>query len=81
MFKCINLCHILHLIAAHFNTPTIPLSTCHKNGRIVSETYWSWHKNGQKKSELNWNGLDKITEKYWNSKGEEVDSLKEAKAE
>jgi len=55
--------------------------TIYKNGRIVSETLCSWHKNGQKKSELNWNGLDKITEKYWNSKGEEVDSLKEAKAE
>ena len=55
--------------------------TIYKNGRIVSETLRSWHKNGQKKSELNWNGLDKITEKYWNSKGEEVDSLKEAKAE
>ena len=41
----------------------------------------TWNKNGQKESERNYNNGDVVSQKYWNSKGEEVDSLKEAKAE
>ena len=40
-----------------------------------------WHENGQKKAEGNWKD-DKVVEgsrKVWNSKGEPVDSLEEAK--
>ena len=40
-----------------------------------------WHENGQKKAEGNWKD-DKVVEgsrKFWNSKGEPVDSLEEAK--
>ena len=49
-----------------------------KNGEFVSEKLWSWHKNGQKKSEVNYKGREKISVKYWNSKGEPVDSEEEA---
>ena len=37
-----------------------------------------WHKNGQKKAEGNFKDGTPISEKFWNSKGEEVDSLEEA---
>ena len=38
-----------------------------------------WHENGQKEGEEQWKNGEKISEKYWNSKGETVDSLEEAK--
>jgi antitoxin component YwqK of YwqJK toxin-antitoxin module len=38
----------------------------------------SWHEDGQKKSEVAWKDGKLISAKYWNSKGEEVDSRKEA---
>jgi antitoxin component YwqK of YwqJK toxin-antitoxin module len=38
-----------------------------------------WHKNGQKKAEGNYKDGTPISEKFWNSKGEEVDSVEEAK--
>ena len=38
-----------------------------------------WHKNGQKKSEENYKDGEKVSEEYWNSKGEPVDSWKEAR--
>ena len=37
-----------------------------------------WHKNGQKQAEGNYKDNEPISEKFWNSKGEEVDSLEEA---
>jgi antitoxin component YwqK of YwqJK toxin-antitoxin module len=37
-----------------------------------------WHKNGQKKAEGNFKDGTPISEKFWNSKGEEVDSIEEA---
>ena len=37
-----------------------------------------WHENGQKKSEENFKDGELISKKYWNSKGEEVATLKEA---
>ena len=42
-----------------------------------------WNQNGTKVAEVNYKDGKKVivSEKYWNSKGEEVDSLKEAKAE
>ena len=40
-----------------------------------------WHKNGQKKSERNWKEGKMIYEKFWNSKGEPVDTIEEAEAE
>jgi antitoxin component YwqK of YwqJK toxin-antitoxin module len=36
-----------------------------------------WHKNGQKKAEINYKDGTPISEKFWNSKGEEVDSMRE----
>ncbi|MEC7862586.1 MAG: hypothetical protein VYC70_08120 [Verrucomicrobiota bacterium] len=41
----------------------------------------SWYENGQKASEENYKGREKISAKYWNSKGEPVDSREEAEAE
>ena len=40
-----------------------------------------WHKNGQKAREANFKDGKLISEKYWNSKGEPVDTYEEAKAE
>jgi antitoxin component YwqK of YwqJK toxin-antitoxin module len=39
-----------------------------------------WHENGQKKAEINFKNGNPVegSEKYWNSKGERVDSIEEA---
>ena len=37
-----------------------------------------WHKNGQKAREANFNDGKLISEKYWNTKGEPVDTYEEA---
>ena len=63
----------------------------HPNGQRWSERNWKngvkdgawmyWHENGQKESEKNFK-TGKLVEgsaKYWNSKGEPVDSLEEAR--
>jgi antitoxin component YwqK of YwqJK toxin-antitoxin module len=38
----------------------------------------SWHENGQKRTEINYKDGTLISSKFWNSKGEEVDSIEEA---
>ncbi len=38
----------------------------------------AWHENGQKQGELTWKDGEKVSEKFWNSKGEEVESEEEA---
>ena len=63
----------------------------HENGQKESEWIWKdgeqdglwlrWHENGQKMYEVNFKNGERISEKYWNSKGEIVDSEEEAKAE
>ena len=65
----------------------------HENGQKESEVnfkdgkfhgLWTeWHKNGQKKSERNYKDGKEVEDsaKYWNSKGEPVDSEEEAEAE
>ena len=45
----------------------------YRNGQVI----W-WHENGQKKGEANFKDSEAISEQYWNSEGEEVDSLEEA---
>jgi len=60
----------------------------HKNGQKRNEGNWKdgksdglsvwWHKNGQKRMERNFKDGKEISNKYWNSKGEEVDSFGEA---
>ena len=62
----------------------------HKNGQKLSEANFKggkedglevwWHENGQKRSEQNYKDGRKVegSEKYWNSKGEPVDSEEEA---
>ena len=37
-----------------------------------------WHENGQKQSEVSWKDNVWGSAKYWNSKGEEVDSEEES---
>ena len=65
----------------------------HENGQKSYETTFKddkrdglltkWHENGKKKAERNWKDgkLVEGSEKYWNSKGEIVDSEEEAEAE
>ena len=38
-----------------------------------------WHKNGQKREAINFKDGKEISAKYWNSKGEEVSTLREAR--
>ena len=52
----------------------------YKNGKVHGLAV-IWHQNGQKKSEENWKEGKMIYEKFWNSKGEPVDSREEAGAE
>jgi antitoxin component YwqK of YwqJK toxin-antitoxin module len=64
-----------------------PRVTWHENGqKEIEENYKDgkedglsvlWHKNGQKKAEGNFKDGTPISEKFWNSKGEEVDSMRE----
>ena len=37
-----------------------------------------WHENGQKKIEVIYKDGERVSEKYWNSKGEEVETQEEA---
>ena len=60
----------------------------HENGQKAFEINWKdgkqeglavgWHENGQKAGESNWKDGKKVSAKYWNSKGEPVDSREEA---
>ena len=60
----------------------------HDNGQKKSEENYKdgkpdgllvyWYENGQKQMELTFKDNEGISEKYWNSKGEEVDSMEEA---
>ena len=60
----------------------------HENGQKAFEINWKdgkqeglavgWHENGQKAGESNWKDGKKVSAKYWNSKGEPVDSLEQA---
>ena len=62
-----------------------------ENGQKEFEEYYKdgkpdgqsvmWHKNGQKHTEGNFKDGILISEKFWNSKGESVDSEEEATAE
>ena len=48
-----------------------------KGGKRNGQVIW-WHENGQKRGEANFKDSEPISEKYWNKKGEEVDSIEEA---
>ena len=60
----------------------------YKNGQKKGENNWKegkqeglavgWHENGLKAGESNWRDGKKVSAKYWNSKGEPVDSREEA---
>ena len=39
----------------------------------------SWNEDGQKSYEVTWKDGEKVSAKYWNSKGEEVETAEEAK--
>ena len=51
-----------------------------KDGKQDGLWVW-WYENGQKRREENYKDGKLISRKYWNSKGEEVDSYKEANKE
>ena len=61
----------------------------HENGKKAIEVNYKdgkrhgldigWHENGQKMRESNWKDGKRISRKYWNSKGEPVDSLGETR--
>ena len=49
----------------------------YKDGKANGLWVW-WYKNGQKKSEANYKDGKQISKKWWNNKGEPVDSWEEA---
>ena len=61
----------------------------HENGQKMTEVNFKdgkadglavgWHENGNMMIETNWKDGEKISEKWWNSKGELVDSFEEAR--
>ena len=65
--------------------------TWHENGQKSYEgiykdgephgLFLEWHENSKKKLEVNWKDGELISEKFWNSKGEPVDTYEEAEAE
>ena len=69
--------------------PDGPYTKWHENGQKLNEgTYkdgkidglmTAWHENGQKKGEITIKDDVMVSEKYWNSKGEEVETLDEAR--
>ena len=54
----------------------------YKDGKLDG-LFVEWHENGQKLFEVNFKDGEEVegSEKFWNSKGEPVDSLEEAEAE
>ena len=60
----------------------------HENGLKAAENNWNygkqeglavgWHENGLKAGESDWKDGKKISSKYWNNKGEPVDTYEEA---
>ena len=65
-----------------------PYTDWHENGQKQSEgrvkngkedgLWTEWHENGQKKSEGIYKDGEEVSAKYWNSKGEEVETEEEA---
>ena len=53
-----------------------------KDGKPDGLTF-GWHENGQKKMEANWKDGEEVegSKKWWNRKGDPVDSFEEAEAE
>ncbi|MEO1834074.1 MAG: leucine-rich repeat domain-containing protein [Akkermansiaceae bacterium] len=49
--------------------------------QISVATLHRWHENGQKQAEVTWKDGEKVSEKFWNSKGEEVETLEESRSE
>ena len=52
----------------------------YKDGKLEGLTM-GWHEKGQKLAEANYKDGKLISQKWWDSKGERVDSYKEAIAE
>jgi antitoxin component YwqK of YwqJK toxin-antitoxin module len=50
----------------------------HKDGKAADGLLVEWHENGQKQREVNYKDGKEISEKWWNSKGEEVATHEEA---
>ena len=66
------------LYVAWYDTGEKELEYNFKDGK--QDRLWLiWHKNGQKAAESNWKDGEMLSEKYWNSKGESVDTIEEAR--
>ena len=48
-----------------------------KDGELDGVNTW-WHENGQKKREASYEDGEEVSAKYWNSKGEEVETAEKA---
>ena len=66
-----------------------PHTTYYRNGQKKSEGVYKagkqnglwkmWHDDGQKQAEVNWEAGNGVSAKFWNRKGEEVNTLQEAR--
>jgi hypothetical protein len=71
--------------------PDGPYTSWHENGQKEAEQTWKggekhgpfrvWHENGQKAAEGTMKDGELVSVKYWNSKGEEVETVEEATQE
>jgi len=69
--------------------PDGPITRWYENGQKEAEGTFKdgkpdgpsteWHENGQKKSEVTYKDGEKVSAKYWNSKGEEVETEDETR--
>ena len=53
------------------------LEATYKDG-MQDGPFTGWHENGQKQAETTWKDGEPVSAKFWNSKGEEVDTSEEA---
>ena len=65
-------------VKAMHNSEQVAILAQAKDGK-PDGPHTMWHENGQKQVEATWKDGEEVSAKYWNSKGEEVESLDEAK--
>ena len=64
-------------VKAMHNSEQVAILAQAKDGK-PDGPHTMWHENGQKQVEATWKDGEEVSAKYWNSKGEEVETVEEA---
>ena len=64
-------------VKAMHNSEQVAILAQAKDGK-PDGPHTMWHENGQKQVEATWKDGEEVSAKYWNSKGEEVETAEEA---